>query len=102
MVEPVALSDFFIVFFSGALTVLLAALYAALFAWERLQGGAGFRYGSWLVYGFFLVCVAVFAKALHLDGHWRLLAVLIPVGYWWMPRLIWRLCAATHTHESER
>ncbi|MBL1265736.1 hypothetical protein [Candidatus Methylomicrobium oryzae] len=102
MVEPVALSDFFIGFFSGALIILLAALYAALFAWEKLQGGAGFRYGSWLAYGLLLACAAVFAKVLHLEGHWKILTVLMVVGYWWMPRLIWRLCAATHAHESGR
>ncbi|EIC28631.1 MULTISPECIES: hypothetical protein [Methylomicrobium] len=102
MIEPVALSDFFIVFFSGALIILLAALYAALFAWGKLQGGAGFRYGSWLTYGLLLACVAIFAKVLHLEGHWKILAVLMVVGYWWMPRLIWRLCTATHAHESGR
>ncbi|MGJ0485130.1 MAG: hypothetical protein ACR65R_11450 [Methylomicrobium sp.] len=42
----------------------------------------------------------VFAKALHLEGHWRILTVLMVIGYWWMPRLIWRLCTATHAHEQ--
>jgi hypothetical protein len=101
MVEPVALSDFFIGFFSGALIILIAAIYAALFAWEKLRGGALLRYGSWLAYALLLACVGVFAKALHFEGPWRILAVLMVVGYWWMPRLIWRLCTATHAHEAE-
>lgn len=102
MIEPVALSDFFISFFSGALIILIAAVYAALFAWEKLRGGAWLRYSSWLAYGLLLACVAVFARALHLDGHWRILTVLMVAGYWWMPRLIWRLCSATHTDEAEQ
>jgi hypothetical protein len=101
MIEPIALPDFFIGFFSGALIILTAAVYAALFAWEKLRGGALLRYGSRLAYGLLLICVAVFAKALHLDGHWRILVVLMVVGYWWMPRLIWRLCTATHAHEAD-
>lgn len=101
MIEPVALSDFFISFFSGALIILTAAVYAALFAWEKLRGGILLRCGSWLAYGLLLACVAVFAKALHLNGPWRILVVLMVAGYWWMPRLIWRLCTATHAHEAE-
>jgi hypothetical protein len=96
MVEPVALSDFFISFFSGALIILIAAMYAALFAWEKLRASALLRYASFLVYALLLICVWIFAQALHLEGHWRILTVLMAVGYWWMPRLIWRLCAATH------
>jgi hypothetical protein len=45
MVEPVALSDFLSVF-SAALIILVAAVYAALFAWEKLRGGALLHYGS--------------------------------------------------------
>lgn len=100
MVEPVALSDFFISFFSGALIILSAAVYAALFAWGKLRGGALVRYGSWLAYGLLLACVAAFVKALNLEGHWRFLVVLMVVGYWWMPRLIWRLCTVTHAHKT--
>jgi hypothetical protein len=101
MVEPVALSDFFISFFSGALIILIAAIYAGLFTWEKLCGGPLLRYGSWLAYALLLACVGVFAQVLHLEGHWRVLVGLMVVGYWWMPRLIWRLCTTTHAHETE-
>ncbi|MGR9086473.1 MAG: hypothetical protein ACU841_05285 [Gammaproteobacteria bacterium] len=101
MVEPVALSDFFISFFSAASIILFAAVHAALFAWQKMRGGAWTLCASWLAYALLLACVALFAKALHLDGHWRILALLMAIGYWWMPRLIWRLCTATHAHEPK-
>jgi hypothetical protein len=101
LIEPIALSDFFLSFFSAAMIVLIAAVYAGLYAWEKLHGGAWLRYGTWLVYGLLLVCVAVFAIAAHLNGHWRILVVALAGGYWWVPRLIWRLCTATHREEQD-
>lgn len=96
MLEPVALSDFFLSFFSAAMIVLLAALYAGLYAWAAITRKAKLRYWTWLVYGLLLACVGVFAKVYHLSGYWQILAAAMAFGYWWMPRLIWRLCVATH------
>lgn len=97
MIEPVALADFFLSFFSGAMIVVLAALYAGLFAWAKISRKKALHYAAWLVYGLLLVCVVIFAKVYHLHGYWQFLTVLMAVGYWWMPRLIWRLCVKTHS-----
>lgn len=96
VIEPVALADFFLSFFSGAMIVLLAALYAGLFAWAQITAKAAPHYAALLVYGLLLVCVAIFAKVYHLNGYWQILTVTMVAGYWWMPRLIWRLCVQTH------
>jgi len=37
MIEPVALEDFFITFFSAALIILAGASYALLFAWSKVN-----------------------------------------------------------------
>lgn len=100
MIEPVALSDFFLSFFSGAMIILVAALYAGLYAWAEMTRKISLRYWAGTVYGVLLICVAVFARTNHLSGHWLLLAVTMVAGYWWMPRLIWRLCVSTHAGES--
>jgi hypothetical protein len=138
MIEPVALENFFITFFSAALVILSGAGYAALYAWAKLsqrrilfpspgdevhlepfesvQDNAaqasptaqstlnrpkpdrsrlvlGLAYACYL-----LLAMAVFmlARAANLDGGWRIVCLLMLVGYLFAPRAIWHLCAASH------
>ncbi len=100
MVEPVALADFFASFFSGAMIILVAALYAGLYAWQKIAGGRFLKYWQATAFAGLLVFVAIFAHVNHLNGEWRFLSALMLVGYWCMPRIIWRLCAATHANED--
>jgi hypothetical protein len=105
LIEPVALSDFFLSFFSAALIILLATIYAALYAWSKISGRRVFGMAAWLVYASLLICVGVFSYVNHFNDYWLLLSLLMVLGYGWMPRLIWKLCAATHdedTHNSHQ
>jgi hypothetical protein len=99
LIEPVALSDFFLSFFTGAMIILVAALYAGLFAWAKITNKNGLNYWSWLAYIVLLICVAKFTQINHFSGHWLWLSFIMVFGYWWMPRLIWRLCVLTHSDE---
>lgn len=101
LIEPVALADFFLSFFSAAMIILLGTLYAGLFAWAKITAQYRFQFGAWLVYLALLVAVAVFSQINHFTGFWLALSFLMVVGYGWMPYVIWRLCIATHTDESE-
>ncbi len=97
MIEPVALSNFFLSFFTAAMIILTAAVYVSLFTWAEIKHKASFKYWSWFVYLLLLACVAVFVQVMNLNGYWKILAVVMAVGYWWTPRLILRLCIATHS-----
>jgi FlaA1/EpsC-like NDP-sugar epimerase len=101
MIEPVALSNFFLSFFTAAMIILTAALYAAVYAWGEITDRTAVRIGSLFVYALLLVCVVVFVKVANLTGYWQIVAVLMTFGYWWMPRFIWRLCVATHADEAQ-
>ncbi|WP_445370673.1 hypothetical protein ACH518_15035 [Methylomonas sp. HW2-6] len=96
LIEPVALSDFFLSFFSAALIILLATLYAALFAWGKVSGRRSLGVAAWITYFALMVCVAVFSYVNHFSDYWLVLSLLMALGYGWMPRFIWQLCAATH------
>lgn len=101
LVEPVALSDFFLSFFSAAMIILSAALYAALYAWAKIKTRPRFYWGAWLAYAALLVCVGIFSTVNHFTGYWLWLSLSMAVGYAFMPRFIWRLCVATHAEEPE-
>ncbi len=101
LIEPVELSDFFLNFFLAAMIILLATLYAALFAWGRIREDRRFLYGAGLNYALLLLCVALFSNINHFNGGWQLLTLLMAVGYGGMPYLIWRLCVTTHADHSE-
>lgn len=101
LIEPVALSDFFLSFFSAAMIILLAALYAALFAWSKISPKKRLTYFLWLVYAALLSCIGVFSQINHFNNHWMALSLLMAAGYGGMPYLIWRLCTATHNDDTE-
>lgn len=100
-IEPVEIADFFLSFFTAAMIVLLAALYAALFAWGKIQGDRRFLYGAALSYAALLACVQAFGKINHFEGVWQILTLLMAFGYAVMPYLVWRLCVSTHSDHSE-
>lgn len=101
LIEPVALADFFLSFFSAAMIILLGAIYAGLFAWAKITSQCRFQLGACLVYVALLVAVGVFSYINHFSGYWLGISFLMVVGYGWMPYAIWRLCVATHIDESE-
>ncbi|MCQ8118435.1 hypothetical protein [Methylomonas rosea] len=100
LIEPVALSDFFLSFFSAALIILLATVYASLYAWAKISGRRALSIGAWLTYAALLICVGVFSYVNHFNDYWLVLSLLMALGYGWMPRLIWKLCAATHDEDT--
>lgn len=96
LIEPVELADFFLSFFSAALIILLAGVYAMLFALGKIRGDRRFLYSAWLIYAALLGCLAVFSKINHFNDTWQALTLLMAFGYGVMPYVIWRLCVATH------
>ena len=101
LIEPVALSDFFLSFFSAAMIIFSGAVYAALFAWAKISARRPIYLYAWLAYAFLLVCVAIFSIVNHLTGYWMLLSFAMAIGYAFMPQAIWHLCVATHGTETE-
>jgi hypothetical protein len=100
-IEPVALQDFFVAFFSAAMVILSAAGYAALYAWAKLSRRRSVMVWAYCCYALLTTAVLVLAYAAHLNGSWRLVVALMLLGYLLAPHGIWRLCAGTHTAESE-
>lgn len=96
LLEPVALSDFFLSFFSAAMIILTATIYAALYAWGKIRSRRGFYLGAGIAYLALLISVAVFSQVNHLVGHWLWLSATMALGYGLMPMLIWNLCVASH------
>lgn len=101
LLEPVALSDFFLSFFSAAMIILTAAVYAAFYAWAKIKTHRGFYLAAWIAYAALLLCVGIFSKVNHFTGYWLLLSLSMAVGYAFMPQFIWHLCVATHPDEPE-
>jgi len=100
MIEPVELKDFFLTFFSSAVVILCGALYALLFAWSRLQRIPRLMPLAYGAYAALFLGVLVLADATHLHGIWRILVVMMLLGYLLAPHGIWRLCVATHTADG--
>jgi len=48
MIEPVALKDFFITFFSAALIIMAGASYALLFAWSKVAANPSIKIAAYV------------------------------------------------------
>jgi hypothetical protein len=100
MVEPVALKDFFITFFSSALIILAGASYALLFTWSRVNSDKRiifFKYVSYLV---LIASVITLTKTANFSGHWLIISIVMVIGYFFAPIAIWHLCVKTHSEQE--
>lgn len=103
MIEPVALKDFFITFFSAAMVIMTGGLYALLFAYSRLKRRPRLMplaYAAYLGLFVSVLALAVAANLFH-SAFWTVIVLLMLVGYLLAPHAIWHLCVGTHAHEDE-
>lgn len=98
MIEPVALENFFITFFSSALIILAGALYALLYAWSKVSDNRVVvfsKYCSWVV---LLYSVYTLTQAANFSGYWVMISAAMVIGYFFAPILIWHLCKSTQNN----
>jgi len=96
MLEPVALKDFFITFFSSALIIMAGASYALLFAWSKVNPRLSIKLSAYASYIVLLVSVYQLTLAANLNGYWGIISYLMVIGYFFAPIAIWHLCKQTH------
>ena len=103
MIEPAVFADFFTVFFSSAMVILLGAVYALLFAYSRLKRMPRLMPAAYLAYGGLFISALVLARATHLFNNpwWATMVTLMLAGYLLAPHAIWHLCTGTHPAEAE-
>ncbi|MEW5769475.1 MAG: hypothetical protein AB1831_03840 [Pseudomonadota bacterium] len=101
MIEPVALANFFTVFFSAASVILFGATYALLFAYARVRGRPGLLPMAYLAYAGLCVATVVLGQAANLfhSVFWSVVVLLMLAGYLLAPHGIWHLCVRTHADE---
>ena len=102
MVEPMALKNLLLGTMAGAAVVLTGAFYALFFALGRLRSSRHLLTASNAAYLGLVAAVYVLVEALALEGFWIVVAAVMLVGYFFLPRAIWLLCVATHGDAGER
>ncbi|CAA9890110.1 conserved membrane hypothetical protein [Candidatus Methylobacter favarea] len=100
MIEPVALQDFFITFFSAALIILAGASYALLFAWSKVNSHFRIKIAALVSYAVLILSVAELTRAAHFQGYWLIISMAMAVGYFFAPIGIWHLCVKTHADQD--
>ncbi len=96
MIQPVAMQDFFITFFSSALIILAGASYALLFAWSKVNANFRIKIAAYVSYIVLIVAVVLLTRAANFTGYWLSLSAVMVVGYFFAPIGIWHLCVKTH------
>ena len=102
MIEPVALKDFFITFFSAAMVIMTGGLYALLFAYARIKRRPALMGMAYVAYVGLVISVITLATAANLfnSTFWITIVALMLIGYLAAPHAIWHLCVGTHQDES--
>jgi hypothetical protein len=101
MIEPVQLDNFFVTFLSAAMVVITGAVYALLFAWSRFYRKPRLMVLAYGAYAMLVTAVWVLADATNLQGFWRILVILLVLGYLLAPHGIWHLCVGIHTERLD-
>ena len=103
MIEPANLADFFTIFFTSAMVIVLGALYALLFAYSRLKRMHRLMPFAYIAYGGLFISALVLARATHLFNNpwWATMVALMLAGYLLAPHAIWHLCTGTHPAGTE-
>ncbi len=96
MIEPVALKDFFVTFYSSALIIMAGASYALLFTWSKVNSRLIIKLSAYLSYLVLLISVYQLSMAANLVGYWQIISYVMVVGYFFAPIAIWHLCHKTH------
>ncbi len=101
MIEPVAMANFFTVFFSAAMVIMTGALYALLFAYSRIKHAPRLMPLAYLAYLGLITSVMTLANAANLfhNTFWTVIVGLMLLGYLLAPHAIWHLCIGTHADE---
>jgi hypothetical protein len=99
MIEPVALEDFFITFFSAALIILAGASYALLFAWSKVNTNSRIKIAAYISYAVLILSVAELTRAAQFHGFWLIISLVMMIGYFFAPIGIWHLCVKTHADD---
>ncbi len=100
MIEPVALQDFFITFFSSALIILAGASYALLFAWSKVNPNLRIKIAANIAYTVLTGSVAELTRAAQFHGYWLIISLVMLIGYFFAPIGIWHLCVKTHADSN--
>lgn len=100
MIEPVATTDLMTSVIAAALVILGGGGYALGYAWARLWRRPAVLVGAYAAFAVLVVAVWALARTAHLDGHWRHLSALMLLGYFLLPRVVFRLCTGTHAASS--
>ena len=98
MIEPASLANFFTIFFSSAMVIMLGALYALLFAYSRIKAVPFLMPLAYLSYAGLFAFTLMLANAANLLAFplWATVVVFMLVGYLLAPHAIWHLCVGTH------
>jgi hypothetical protein len=102
MIQPVAMQDFFITFFSSALIILAGASYALLFAWSKVNTNFRIKIAAYVSYIVLIVAVVLLTRAANFTGYWLSLSAVMVVGYFFAPIGIWHLCVKTHAENHHK
>lgn len=97
MLEPVALKDFFITFFSSALIIMAGASYALLFAWSKVNTNLWIKIAAYCSYSILILSVLELTRAAQFQGYWLIISLVMVIGYFFAPIGIWYLCVKTHS-----
>ena len=102
MIEPASLANFFTIFFSSAMVIMLGALYALLFAYSRIKAVPFLMPLAYLAYAGLFAFTLMLANAANLLAYpqWATVVVFMRVGYLLAPHAIWHLCVGTHAEEK--
>lgn len=76
---------------SSSLMIIFAAFYAIFYGFYREKKKKNLLYLGYLFYTLLIISTYILASLLSLEGFWVTVMLIVLSGYWFAPKLIWRL-----------
>jgi len=101
MIEPVAIQNIALSALCAGAVVFFGAAYSIFLALGNLNNNRPLQLAAYGAYGLLAISVLALTVLLNLSQWWILLTATLLIGYYAVPRIIWRLSVDLHEDTEE-
>ena len=76
---------------SAGFIVIFAAGYAVFYALSQIKENQGFLYLGYMCFACLIISTIFLINLLNLSGRWEVIMLVMLLGYWAIPKMIWYL-----------
>ena len=90
-VHLMSLNEMILSSISAGFIVIFAAGYAVFYTLSQIKENQRFLYLGYMCFGCLIISTIFLINLLNLSGRWEVIMLVMLLGYWAIPKMIWYL-----------